>query len=261
MPGSEAGEAAPTPRFYGELAVWWPLMSPPEDYAEEAAFFHRLFGEYATTPIKTMLELGSGGGNNASFLKAHYAMTLTDLSPAMLEISQALNPDCQHIQGDMRSLRLEQTFDGVFVHDAIGYMTTEADLRAALETAYLHCRPGGVALFVPDCVRETFVESTSHHGSDGEERAVRFLEWAFDPDPGDSTFTAAYAFLLRDVDGTIHAEHEQHTLGLFSRAEWLRLLREVGFRPERVVEPYGRDVFIGIKGERAGETAADIGSA
>ena len=103
----------------------------------------------------------------------------------------------------MRTLRLE-TFDGVFVHDAIGYMTSEADLRAALETAYLHLRPGGVALFVPDYVRETFVESTSHHGSDGDDRAVRYLEWAFDPDPADSTFTVVYTFVLRDPDGTIH---------------------------------------------------------
>jgi hypothetical protein len=25
-------------RFYGELAEWWPLISPPEEYAEEAAY-------------------------------------------------------------------------------------------------------------------------------------------------------------------------------------------------------------------------------
>lgn len=247
IPDSTSPVADHGSRFYEELAVWWPLISPPEEYAEEAETFRRLFDEYATTPIRTVLELGSGGGNNASFLKAHYELTLTDLSPAMLEISRALNPECQHIQGDMRTLRLGETFDGVFVHDAIGYMTSEADLRAALETAYLHLRPGGVALFVPDYVSETFVESTSHHGSDGDDRAVRYLEWAFDPDPADSTFTTIYTFVLRDPDGTIHVEHDQHTLGLFSREVWLRLLRDVGFEPERVVESYGRDVFIGRK--------------
>ena len=25
-------------RFYGELAGWWPLISPPEEYGEEAEF-------------------------------------------------------------------------------------------------------------------------------------------------------------------------------------------------------------------------------
>ena len=54
----------------------------------------------------------------------------------------------------MRTVRLGRTFDAVLVHDAIDYMTTEADLRAAVETAYAHCRPG-VALFVPDDIAET----------------------------------------------------------------------------------------------------------
>ena len=31
--------------------------------------------------------------------------------------------------GDMRTLRLERTFDVVFIHDAISYLTTEDDLR------------------------------------------------------------------------------------------------------------------------------------
>ena len=34
-----------TARLYGELAAWWPLLSAPADYAEEAAFFKRLLLE------------------------------------------------------------------------------------------------------------------------------------------------------------------------------------------------------------------------
>ena len=37
-----------------------------------------------------------------------------------------------------------------------------------MSNAYRHCRAGGVALFVPDCVRETFVAETRHGGHDGE---------------------------------------------------------------------------------------------
>ena len=72
----------------------------------------------------TLLELGSGGGNNASHLKHRFECTLTDLSPEMLALSRTLNPECEHIEGDMRTLRLERTFDAVFVHDAIAYITT-----------------------------------------------------------------------------------------------------------------------------------------
>src|SRR5690242_17703724 len=105
---------------------------------------------------RMVLELGSGGGNNASFMKGAYEMTLVDISPGMLAVSRAINPECQHIEGDMRMLRLGRTFDAVFVHDAICYMTSAKDLKAAMRTAYEHCRPGGLALFVPDHVRETF---------------------------------------------------------------------------------------------------------
>ena len=90
-----------------------------------------------------VLELGSGGGNNASHLKAHFRLTLVDRSPQMLAVSRRLNPECEHVEGDMRSVRLGRTFDAVFVHDAIAYMTTEDDLRAVFATAFEHCRPAG----------------------------------------------------------------------------------------------------------------------
>ena len=65
-----------------------------------------------------MLELGSGGGNNASHLKAHFQLTLVDLSPAMLAVSRALNPECEHLQGDMRTVRLGRRFDAPTDHIA-----------------------------------------------------------------------------------------------------------------------------------------------
>jgi SAM-dependent methyltransferase len=135
------------PKLYRELADWWPILSAPADYAEEAAFYHEAITSLCSFRPRTMLELGSGGGNNASHLKRHYELTLVDLSPGMLTVSQELNPECEHLQGDMRTVRLGRTFDAVFIHDAIVYMATEEDLRRAIETAYVHIRPGGVALF------------------------------------------------------------------------------------------------------------------
>ena len=41
----------------------------------------------------------------------------------MLELSRTLNPDCEHLEGDMRTLRLGRTFDAVLIHDAVMYMT------------------------------------------------------------------------------------------------------------------------------------------
>ncbi len=236
-------------KFYNELAKWWPLISAPADYAEEVDFFLPLLAEVTARPPVTLLELGSGGGNNALHMKAAFsAVTLVDLSPQMLEVSKQLNPDCEHSQGDMRTVRLGRTFDAVFIHDAIDYMTTLDDLRQAFETAYLHCKPGGMALFVPDHVRETFEPSTDHAGEDGEGRSIRYLEWSYDPDESDTTCVTDYVFVYREGDQPVTVEHDQHILGLFPRDEWLHLLREVGFEAHFVIDPFDRHVFVGRRG-------------
>jgi hypothetical protein len=156
-------------------------------------------------------------------------MVLVDLSPGMLSVSAALNPECEHVQGDMRTVRLGRQFDAVFVHDAVEYMTTESDLRMAIDTAFVHCRPGGGALFAPDFVRETFRPSTDHGGNDNGTQALRYLEWTWDPDPADTTYLTEYAYLLRTPDGTVRVEHDRHVGGLFARADWLRLFADAGF--------------------------------
>jgi SAM-dependent methyltransferase len=128
-------------KLYNELSTWWPLLSPVGDYTEEAAFFLQVVRDAGLPPNPSLLELGCGGGSNAYHLKPYFPqMTLTDLSPQMLAISQTLNPECEHLQGDMRTLRLNRTFDVVFVHDAIDYMLTLDDLHQALETAAIHWR-------------------------------------------------------------------------------------------------------------------------
>ena len=237
-------------RMYTDLAPWFHWVTRPEDYADEAAFVHALLQAHCHPPAQTVLELGSGGGNNASHLKAHYTLTLADLSPPMLEVSQRLNPECEHRVGDMRTARLGRLFDAVFIHDAVMYMTTEADLRAAIETAYVHCRPGGVAILVPDCVRETFQPRTECDEADFEGRSLRSLEWEYDPDPSDTTTLSHFAFMLREGDGPVQFAFDTHLFGLFSRADWFRLLADVGFQAQSVMDQYGRDVFVAVKPSR-----------
>jgi SAM-dependent methyltransferase len=230
-------------KLYDELADWWPLFSAPADYAEEAGFFARLLSDACQPAPRTVLELGSGGGNNALYLKSKFEMTLVDLSPQMLAVSRALNPECDHRVGDMRTVNLGRTFDAVFVHDAIAYMTSAADLDAAIRTAYRHCRAGGVALFVPDCVRETFVAETMHGGHDGDERGLRYLMWTVDPDPTDTTYRTDFAIMLRDRSGDTRVVHDSHLEGVFPRAEWMRLLRGAGFEASTSTDKWGRDMF------------------
>jgi SAM-dependent methyltransferase len=239
--------------MYDELASWWPLLSPPESYEEEATFYASALVAACERSPRTVLELGSGGGGNASYFKKHFGMVLVEPSPGMRAVSRALNPECEHVDGDMRTVRLGRVFDAVFVHDAVCYMTTAADLRQAIQTAFVHCRPGGGVLCAPDYVKENFRPSTDHGGSDDESRGLRYLEWTWDPDPSDTTYFVDYAYLLRERDGSMRVEHDRHVEGLFDRAEWIRFLSEAGFLARSMpfehseLEPGSHEVFVATR--------------
>ena len=222
-------------RIYSDLAPWFHLLTHPLDYAEEADFIERVVDAVADGPASTLLELGSGGGNNASHLKARFTCTLTDLAPEMLELSRTINPECEHVQGDMRTLRLGRTFDAVLLHDAVMYLTTEDDLRAAIETAAMHLRPGGVAVLLPDATLESFAPTTDHGGHDGDDgRSLRYLEWTHAPEPGASTAEVDYMVVMREPGRLTRVVADPHTVGLFPEATWRRLIGGAGLE---IVDP------------------------
>lgn len=232
-------------RFYDELAGWWPLFSPPEEYVEEAADLLARLEPLVPRAGATLLELGCGGGSLASHLNSRFTLTLTDRSAAMLAVSRTVNPESEHLVGDMRDIRLGRTFDAVLVHDAICYATDAASVQATLQTAALHCKPGGVIAVLPDFVRETFTPGTEADGHDAPDgRGFRYLEWRWDPDPSDETYVVDYAFMLRDSNGDVRVEHDRHVEGLFPRAQWLKWFADAGLGVTSVIDPWSRDVFL-----------------
>lgn len=233
-------------KMYGEFAEWWHLLSAVEEYEEEAGAYTAMLLEIGACEAREVLELGAGGGNNAFYLKRDFAMTLTDVAEGMLEQSRRVNPECEHVVGDMRRLRLGREFDRVFVHDAICYMTTREELREAMETAFVHCRPGGAALFCPDFTRENFEASTECGGNDRDGRGMRYLEWVHPPREGESSYEVDYVLAMRGEDGRTHVVADRHREGVFSIAEWLELLGEVGFFG-RVLPNEGRVCLVGEK--------------
>jgi SAM-dependent methyltransferase len=221
--------------LYDELAEWWPVMSPPDDYVEEAGHFARLLDELG--PHERVLELGAGGGHNAVHLKSRYALTLVDRSAAMLAQSRKLNPECHHVVGDMREVRLATRFDAVFIHDAIDYLLTPLDLAVTLANARAHCRDGGAVLLVPDHFAETFEPGVEDGGHERDGRSLRYFSWSHAPKPGETTYVTDYVLMLREGDDPVRVVHDVHRCGLFDRETWLTTCREAGLEPEiRVVE-------------------------
>ncbi|MBD3236589.1 MAG: methyltransferase domain-containing protein [Candidatus Eisenbacteria bacterium] len=252
-----ANGTAHLPRLYTELADWWPLLSAPADYAEEADLYRRAILATARSRPRTLLELGSGGGNNAVHLKAHLDLTLVDLAPGMVRVSRAVNPECTHHVGDMRTVRLGRRFDAVFIHDAIMYMTSEVDLRAALATASAHARPGGVVLVAPDHLRETFRSRVKQGGHDGAGRGLRYQEWSWDPDPDDTVVRTVFAYILRETGRAPRVLEDVHAMGIFPRALWLQALADVGIEARALpfehseVDPESCEFFVGVRRDPA----------
>lgn len=219
-------------------------MSPPSHYVEEAVHLLPLLEPDSSRRL-SLLELGAGGGSLAFHLGRDFELTLTDRSPEMQAVSRVVNPEADHLIGDLRTLDLGRQFDRVLLHDAVMYLLTETELAQGLATCRRHCRPDGRVVILPDCVLETFEPETSWGGEDGSNgEALRYLEWSWDPDPHDTQYDVYYALVLRDPAGRIRVEGDHQRNGLFPRATWNRLIEEAGFTVTTVQDPWRQDVFV-----------------
>ena len=239
---NERGPKADTqPRLYGDLAGLWQLMSPPEDYYKEAQYWLRELRARLTPGRRRILDLGTGGGHNLHHLTGEFDATAVDLSEAMLAHSRRLNPGVEHHVGDMRTVRLGETFDAVLVHDAIDYLTTEADLLAVFATARAHLRPGGVLIVAPDHYTETFAPPlVDYEIRRDAETELTYVEYSTDLDPNDTAIETTFVFFIKR-NGNLSVEMDSHTMGLFPIATWESLLRTSGFEVERVDYPVSKD--------------------
>jgi SAM-dependent methyltransferase len=218
-------------KLYGDLAGWWDVLGEGRDYAQEAHEAMELL-RHGTDCVESVLELGCASGRIAAALPDELTVVLLDSSPQMLDVSRGRNPEREHVLADMRTARLDRTFDAVLLHDAVMYLTSRADLRAALATAAAHLRPGGALLVQPDAIAESYEPgllawSSPEPAPDGREVAV--MEWHTDANPDDECTQVDFAFLLRSGDGTVRMHHESHAMGLFDHRTWLALLAEAGF--------------------------------
>jgi len=141
---------------FDTYARYYDLLYRDKDYSGEAEYIAAHI--CAQQPqAKRILELGCGTGAHAEHLaRMGYVVHGVDMSEAMLARAEArmagLPPEVaarlSFGLGDARSVRTEEIYDVVIsLFHVMSYQTTNADLKAAFETASVHLQTGGVFLF------------------------------------------------------------------------------------------------------------------
>ena len=224
-------------RLYGDLAYLWPLMSPPEEYADGAPHWRNQLLTRLGPNSRHVLELGTGGGHFISHLTDVFQVTAVDLSEDMLDNARRLNPGVEHIVGDMRGVRLGRTFDAVLIHDAIAYITAEDDLSDTFATARAHLEPGGVFITMPDHYIDRpvwpYINNRTHKQDD---RELTYIEYSA-PDINETSLLQSTFIFVITENGERRIELDHHTTGLFPVETWRRLIEAAGFKVERMDYP------------------------
>lgn len=143
---------------FGSYARYYDLLYRDKDYPTEASFIDQLIRQH-TGAISSILELGCGTGIHASLLaQKGYHVYGVDGSDAMLAaanqrltaLPSAQRAQLQFSQGDVRTVRVNQTFDVVLsLFHVVSYQTSNLDLAQMFATAKVHLNPGGIFIF--DC--------------------------------------------------------------------------------------------------------------
>ncbi|MQG68365.1 MAG: class I SAM-dependent methyltransferase [SAR202 cluster bacterium] len=254
-------------RMYDGFAHLWPLVSPHADYIDEARHWRKELIARIGPGMHDILELGVGGGHNLHHVlnpdcdgsqttlrgcdcrrgaglpqaAPELKLTAVDLSETMLAMSASLNPEVEHLVGDMRNVRLNRKFSAVLIHDAITCMLTEDDLRDTFETAKVHLAPGGLFITAPDWYKDTFPGlRTSHHTRRNSQAELTYFEYNHDSGLSDTTMESIFVYFIKEA-GQLRVEQDRHISGLFPMKTWIELLAQAGFETEDVHYPDDAD--------------------
>jgi SAM-dependent methyltransferase len=222
--------------LFAAYAQFYDALYETKDYDAEVAYLEEAFRRYGSFPVRTVLDVGCGTGGHALPLAGRgYAMTGVDRSSPMIELArQKLSQQALHVDfhvADARSFTLGRTFDAVVcMFAALGYLTENEDVSAALQTIAAHLRPGGLFIFdvwnglaVLRELPETRLKVVETNGV----RVFRFVEPHLDA--ARQVCTDDYQLLAIQGDKVVAQIQESHTMRYFFPQELRHYLGTAGF--------------------------------
>lgn len=134
-------------QIFDAYSSYYDLFYHDKDYVAEVAYVDGLFARYGSR-VRELLEFGSGTGIHGKLLaEKKYKVTGIELSQQMVDRA-AVTEGFSSRQGDIRSMRLDRSFDAVFsLFHVMSYQVTNSDIQAALSNAAAHLLSGGLFVF------------------------------------------------------------------------------------------------------------------
>lgn len=231
---------------YGKAAEFYDLLySDEKDYPAEARLLEALIRNACPSAV-SVLDVGCGTGAHArSLLDLGFKVDGIDLEPSFVEIARGKCPEGSFEVGDMTDFALHRKYDVITcLFSAIGYVLTEARLRAAMRQMRDHLNPGGVLLvdpwFEPGQLSDGWVVTVS--GRRPGLSVTRMSRTVVDG----SVSRLEFEYLIGTPAG-IERRSEVHELGIFTQAQMESAFQAAGFTVGR--EPGAlrtRGIYVGI---------------
>lgn len=187
-----------------------------------------------------VLDLGCGTGSMTELLAAAgYDMIGVDASEEMLELAdekkRKSGHDILYLLQDMREFELYGTVRAIVsVCDSLNYITEEKDLLQVFRLAHNYLDPDGVILFDFNTVYK--YEEILGESVIAENREEGSFIWENYYDPEERLNEYDLTLYVKEEDGRYRRFEETHFQKAYDRDVILGLLKEAGFRAEKILD-------------------------
>ena len=228
-------------KIFDKYSDYYDLLYKDKDYAAEVDYVNRLIKKYLPD-AKSILDMGCGTGNHDFLLTERgYHVTGIDNSEVNIEKANsklaAFNSKSSILdfkKGDIRNIRLNQTFDVVIsLFHVMSYQNTNDDLGAAFTTAKVHLKQGG--LFIFDCWYGPAVltDRPEVRVKSAEDKAISVIRIA-EPEmiANENIVKVNYQVIIKDkLTEKVNELREIHKMRYLFKPEIEDMLDKLGFAP------------------------------
>ncbi|MGI0129370.1 MAG: class I SAM-dependent DNA methyltransferase [Thermoplasmata archaeon] len=247
------------PLMFHQLAEYYDSLVAEKDYVGEVECLERLAERFGRSRGRAWLDVACGSGRQLELLRRKHTVVGVDLSAQMLRGARRRLPETRLVRADMRSFRLEGSFDVVScLFSAVGHLRTERDLQRAFTNFARHLKPGGVAIVEPWIDPEDFRPGYLHLVTGGNS-GHSIARMAFSSRRGGRSMIRYHYLVGEPGRGVRHLEETDVGL-LVPRKRLVGLMKSAGLETRFVKHGLtsGRGLLIGRKRVRAREAPGGV---